>query len=90
MTTLSNPPSPTRTYSVPNMLTYARIAAVPAVVGCMYGSDILHWGRWLHWVALVIFISAGLFVQQWSMRLWLALTVATALVLILNLALLFH
>ena len=43
MTTLSNPPSQ-RTYSVPNLLTYARIAAVPTVVACMYGSDILQGG----------------------------------------------
>jgi len=37
MTTLSNPPSHTRTFSVPNMLTYARIAAVPAVVAARRG-----------------------------------------------------
>src|SRR5262249_50369082 len=72
MTTLSNPPSQTRTYSVPNMLTYARIAAVPTGVACMYGSNILHWGRWLHWVALVIFIAAGVtdFLDGYFARAW--------------------
>src|SRR5215467_7088411 len=72
MTTLSNPPSQTRTFSVPNLLTYARIVAVPAVVACLYGSDILHWGLWLHWVALVIFIAAGVtdFFDGYFARAW--------------------
>jgi len=59
MTTVSNPPSRTRTFSVANLLTYARIAAVPAVVDCMYWADILQGGLWLRWVALAIFITAG-------------------------------
>ena len=72
MTTLSNPPSQTRTFSVPNLLTYARIVAVPAVVGCLYASDILHWGLWLHWVALAIFIAAGVtdFFDGYFARAW--------------------
>jgi cardiolipin synthase len=72
MTTVSNPPSQTRTFSVPNMLTYARIAAVPAVVACMYGSDILQGGLWLRWVALVIFIAAGItdFFDGYFARAW--------------------
>jgi cardiolipin synthase (CMP-forming) len=72
MTTVSNPPSQTRTFSVPNLLTYARIAAVPAVVACLYGSDILHWGLWLHWLALVIFIAAGVtdFFDGYFARAW--------------------
>jgi cardiolipin synthase len=72
MTTLSNPPSQTRTFSVPNMLTYARIAAVPAVVGCMYGADILQGGLWLRWVALTIFIAAGVtdFFDGYFARAW--------------------
>src|ERR1700757_4535926 len=72
MTTLSNPPSQTRTFSVPNLLTYARIVAVPAVVACLYWSDILSWGLWLHWVALVIFIAAGVtdFFDGYFARAW--------------------
>ena len=72
MTTLSNPPSQTRTFSVPNVLTYARIVAVPAVVGCLYWSDILRSGLWLHWVALAIFIAAGVtdFFDGYFARAW--------------------
>jgi cardiolipin synthase (CMP-forming) len=71
MTTLSNPPSP-RTYSVPNLLTYARIAAVPAVVACMYWADILQGGLWLRWIALTIFIAAGVtdFFDGYFARAW--------------------
>jgi len=70
MTTVSNPSA--RTFSVPNMLTYARIAAVPAVVACMYWSDILGGGLWLHWVALAIFVAAGItdFVDGLLARAW--------------------
>jgi len=56
LTTRSLPAHP---LALPNMLTYARIAAVPAVVACMYWQDILQGGLWLRWVALVIFIAAG-------------------------------
>jgi cardiolipin synthase len=72
MTTLSNPPSQTRTFSVPNMLTYARIVAVPAVVACMYWADILQGGLWLRWVALTIFIAAGVtdFFDGYFARAW--------------------
>src|ERR1700736_4220336 len=72
MTTLSNPPSQPRTFSVPNMLTYARIAAVPTVVACMYGSDILQGGLWLRWIALTIFIAVGVteFFDGYFARAW--------------------
>ena len=60
MTTTTNPPSSARAFALPNMLTYARIVAVPIVVGCMYGSDILQGGLWLRWLALVIFVAAGI------------------------------
>jgi cardiolipin synthase len=46
--------------ALPNLLTYGRIAAVPIVVGCMFGHAILHGGLWLRWVALFIFIAAGI------------------------------
>jgi cardiolipin synthase len=48
-----------RTFALPNALTYARIAAVPLVVACLYWQDILQGGIWLRWVALVIFITAA-------------------------------
>ena len=48
-----------RPLAVPNLLTYARIAAVPAVVGCLYWQDVPQHGPWLRWVALLIFISAA-------------------------------
>src|SRR5258707_10116516 len=48
-----------RQLAVPNLLTYARIAAVPAVVACLFLQGILQGGVWLRWVALLIFISAG-------------------------------
>src|SRR5262249_14018856 len=49
---------PARPLALANCLTYARIAAVPAVVACLYWQDILQGGLWLRWVALVIFIGA--------------------------------
>jgi cardiolipin synthase len=49
-----------RPLALPNLLTYGRIAAVPLVVGCMYWSGLLHGGLWLRWVALAIFIGAGI------------------------------
>jgi CDP-diacylglycerol---glycerol-3-phosphate 3-phosphatidyltransferase len=60
MTTTTTPSSSARAYALPNLLTYGRIAAVPIVVGCMYLQSILEAGLWLRWVALFIFIAAGL------------------------------
>jgi len=51
---------PARALALPNLLTYGRIVAVPLVVACMYWQDILQGGLWLRWVALVIFITAGI------------------------------
>jgi cardiolipin synthase len=51
---------PARPLALRNLLTYARIVAVPAVVGCLYWQDIPQHGEWLRWVALTIFISAGI------------------------------
>lgn len=41
--------------SLPNLLTYGRILAVPALVACFFVTD--DWGRWL---AMSIFIAAGI------------------------------
>ena len=60
MTTTTNPPSSARAFALPNLLTYARIVAVPIVVGCMYWQAILEGGLWLRWVALIVFIAAGI------------------------------
>jgi cardiolipin synthase len=40
--------------SLPNLLTYGRILAIPALVGCFFVTS--DWGRW---VAMWIFIAAG-------------------------------
>jgi len=45
--------------SLPNILTYARIAAIPVVVGCIYVQAIMDGPLWLRWVALAVFIAAG-------------------------------
>jgi cardiolipin synthase len=70
----SRPPA-TRTFALPNLLTYARIVAVPAVVACMYWQDILQGGEWLRWLALSIFIAAGVtdildgyFARSWGQQ----------------------
>lgn len=42
------------------MLTYARIAAVPAVAACLYGVAVLDGGLWLRWIALTIYIAAAI------------------------------
>lgn len=66
---------PGRPLALPNVLTYGRIAAVPAVVACMYYQDILHGGLWLRWLALAIFIAAGItdvldgyFARMWDQQ----------------------
>ena len=59
MSEMSRPFLPARPTAVPNLLTYGRIVAVPAVVACMYWQEILQGGLWLRWVALAIFVMAG-------------------------------
>jgi cardiolipin synthase len=63
MKAVASRPLQARPLALPNLLTYARIAAVPVVVGCLYYQDILQGGLWLRWVALVVFIAAG--VTDW-------------------------
>src|SRR6266545_1783472 len=48
-----------KTLSLPNILTYARIAAIPVVVGCVYAQSVMDGPLWLRWVALAVFIAAG-------------------------------
>jgi cardiolipin synthase len=49
--------------SAANLLTYARIAAVPAVAACLFGIAVLDGGLWLRWLALAIYIAAA--VTDW-------------------------
>jgi cardiolipin synthase (CMP-forming) len=65
-------PVPSRTLSLPNLLTYGRIAAVPAVVACMYWQDVLQGGIWLRWLALSIFVVAGItdILDGYFARIW--------------------
>src|SRR3954471_3184254 len=59
MNSVTSRPVAARPLAIPNLLTYTRIAAVPAVVACLYWQDIPQHGEWLRWVALSIFIMAG-------------------------------
>jgi len=59
MNAISSRPLPARPLALPNLLTYARIAAVPVVAGLMFWQSIFDGPLWLRWVALTIFISAG-------------------------------
>ena len=63
---------PAHPLALPNILTYARIAAVPVVVGLMYWQGILDGGLWLRWVALAIFIAAGVtdILDGYFARMW--------------------
>lgn len=49
-----------RVFAVPNLLTYARIAAVPLIAACLFEVSVFDGGLWLRWVALTIFILAAL------------------------------
>jgi cardiolipin synthase len=59
MKAASSTPLRSRPLALPNLLTYARIAAVPVVAACLYWQALLGGGLWLRWVALAIFIAAG-------------------------------
>ena len=53
--TIATPMRRSKALNLPNILTYARLAAVPAVVALLF------WPRddWARWPALIIFIAAG-------------------------------
>jgi cardiolipin synthase len=53
--TIAQPLRRSAALNLPNLLTYARLAAVPAVVALLF------WPRddWMRWAALVIFVVAG-------------------------------
>src|ERR1700742_2190582 len=58
--------------SLPNILTCARIAAIPVVVGCVFGQSILDGPLWLRWVALAVFVAAGVtdYLDGYYARIW--------------------
>jgi cardiolipin synthase len=61
-----------KSLSLPNILTYARIAAIPVVVGCVFWESILDGPMWLRWVALAVFIAAGVtdYLDGYYARIW--------------------
>jgi cardiolipin synthase len=69
----SNSVTTVRHLALPNVLTYARIAAVPVVAACLYWQDVFQGGLWLRLLALAIFIAAavtdffdGYFARKWG------------------------
>ena len=72
MNSATSRPLPARPLALPNILTYARIAAVPVVVMLLFCQSILDGGLWLRWVALVIFIAAGVtdILDGYFARMW--------------------
>jgi len=64
--------SPSKNFSIPNLLTVGRIAAIPVVVGCVYVQSILDGPLWLRWVALAVFIAAGItdWLDGYYARIW--------------------
>jgi cardiolipin synthase len=72
MNSVSTPGYSGRAFSLPNILTYSRILAVPLVVACMYWQAILQGGLWLRLLALAIFIAAGItdFFDGYLARSW--------------------
>jgi cardiolipin synthase len=62
----------TRTsFSLPNILTCARIAAIPVVIGCIF-MQIKDGPLWLRWVAVAVFIVAGItdYLDGYYARVW--------------------
>ncbi|MGH6715112.1 MAG: CDP-diacylglycerol--glycerol-3-phosphate 3-phosphatidyltransferase [Bradyrhizobium sp.] len=61
-----------RSLSLPNILTYARIAAIPVVVGCIYAQSIMDGPLWLRWVAVAVFIAAAItdYLDGYYARIW--------------------
>ena len=72
MTSVTTRKQANNSLTLPNMLTYSRIVAVPVVVGCMYAQSIGGGPLWLRWVALAIFIIAGVtdFLDGYYARIW--------------------
>ena len=61
------PASSSRLFSLPNVLTFGRIIAIPALVACFFVK-----GDWGRWAAMWIFIAAGVsdFLDGYLARAW--------------------
>ena len=72
MNAVSSARLPARPLALPNILTYGRIAAVPVVVALLYWQSIEGGGLWLRWLALAIFIAAGVtdILDGYFARIW--------------------
>jgi cardiolipin synthase len=72
MKAMSSRRLPARPLALPNLLTYARIAAVPVVVGLLFWQSIFGGPLELRWVALVLFIAAAVtdFFDGYLARVW--------------------
>lgn len=62
----------TKALTLPNILTYSRIVAVPVVVGCIYWQSSMDGPLWLRWVAVAVFIAAAItdFLDGYYARIW--------------------
>ena len=60
--------APGRAWSLPNVLTYGRVAAVPVVVALLFWPD----EDWMRWAALGVFAAAGItdFFDGYLARAW--------------------
>ena len=56
---MSSSPSPSHTFSLPNLLTYGRILAVPLMVACFFIGNPLEPGDTARWTAVAIFTIAS-------------------------------
>ncbi|MGU3496622.1 CDP-diacylglycerol--glycerol-3-phosphate 3-phosphatidyltransferase [Xanthobacteraceae bacterium A53D] len=72
--TRPTPPAPARNlaFSLPNLLTYSRCAAVPLVAACLFWADIMKGGIDLRWVAFGLFVAAAVtdFFDGYLARAW--------------------
>ena len=61
-----------RAFNLPNMLTYARILAVPLIVLCFYMEGRLRPTEWWRWMAFWIFIVASItdYFDGYIARIW--------------------
>lgn len=61
-----------RAFNLPNMLTYARILAVPAIVLCFYLEGRIRPTEWWRWVSFWLFVAASVtdYFDGYIARIW--------------------